>query len=160
MAGDIGIHIFDYLSFATGDTIARIRPVGRRFDKAPGETIGEYVLDADDSVAMTAELSGGALGVITATRFASGHLNDVLLNLHGTKGALRVSNSGELGRLEICVGDDLQTATWREVALTQVETNYQKFAKSVQNGTPMEPSFATATALQRLVDQAVSGVAD
>ena len=44
-----------------------------------GDRIGQYVLDANDSVAMMARLSGGALATVVATRYATGQ---VLVALH------------------------------------------------------------------------------
>ncbi len=62
----------------------------KTFDKAEGGRIGEYTLDANDSATLQAELENGALGTISATRFASGHLNDLRLRLYGDKGGLEV----------------------------------------------------------------------
>ena len=56
------------------------------FPKAEGERIGDYVLDANDSVAHDGALSvKGALATVVATRFATGHTNDLSLTLHGTR---------------------------------------------------------------------------
>ena len=159
VAGDIGIHIFDFLTFVAGEELAEIAPVRARFDKAPpNETIGDYHLDANDSVTMTAVLSGGAHGVISATRYATGHLNDLSLQLFGDKGALRITNAGNFGSFEMCSGDDRETATWRKSRLGPVATNYEKFARAVDDGLAMTPDFRVATGLQRFVDQA-AGVA-
>ena len=159
VAGDIGIHIFDFLTFAAGEDIAEISPVRARFDKAPpNETIGKYHLDANDSVTMTASLSGGAHGVISATRYATGHLNDLSLGLFGDKGALRITNAGEFGTFEICAGPDLETAKWRRKRLGPVLTNYEKFARAVNGGPEMSPGFRVASDLQRFVDQAAGVV--
>ena len=69
------------------------------FPKAEGDRIGDYVLDANDSFAMTARLGSGALATMVATRFATGHANDLTLSLHGTKGALKVETDGQASRL-------------------------------------------------------------
>ena len=61
------------------------------FDKAPGGVIGDYRLDANDSFVMHLALDNGSVGTISATRFASGHLNDLRLRLFGDKGGLDVS---------------------------------------------------------------------
>lgn len=154
--GDVGIHIFDFATFATGSDIRAITAQLATFPKAPGDRIGDYVLDANDSVVMTAELGSGATGVIHASRFASGHLNDLSLRIFGTEGGVELTNEGTLGVLKICAGDDLETATWRDVALSPVETNYQRFAEAVRAGRKMTPDFATATRLQAVIDAAFS----
>lgn len=158
--GDVGIHIFDFATFAAGSDIAAITAQIRTFHKAPGDRIGEYVLDANDSVVMTAELASGATGVIHATRFAPGHLNDLSLRIFGTEGGLELTNAGTLGTLRICAGPDMETAAWRDVALAPVVTNYQRFAEAVRSGRQMQPDFATATRLQAVIDAALTHSGD
>ena len=152
--GDIGIHIFDFVTYAAGLDIATVQAMLTTFPKAEGDQIGPYVLDANDSMVMTARLENGASGVIHVTRFASGHVNDLSLRLFGTKGGIELSNAGDLGTIRICEGDDLETATWRDIPLEPVDTNYRRFADAVQSGTQMKPDFETALRLQRVIDAA------
>ena len=154
--GDIGIHIFDFATFAAGSDISRFTVQLKTFDKAKGNRIGPYVLDANDSMMMTAELASGATGVIHATRFAPGHLNDLSLRIFGTDGGLELTNAGPLGTLRMCAGSDLVTANWREVALSPVSTNYQRFADAVRTGCHMTPDFADAARLQSVIDAALA----
>ncbi|QMU56970.1 MAG: gfo/Idh/MocA family oxidoreductase [Boseongicola sp.] len=153
--GDVGIHIFDFATFAIDDAITQLRADLTVFDKAPGNRIGEYDLDANDSFVMTARTENGATGVVHASRFASGHINDLSLKIFGTKGGISVSNSGDLGSISISEGEDLETGTWRDVSLEPVETNYEKFARAVESGSGMQPDFATATRLQAVIDSAI-----
>ena len=152
--GDVGVHIFDFATYAAGSDIAAITAQLTTFDKAPRNRIGEYTLDANDSMVLTAQLESGATGVIHASRFASGHLNDLSLKVFGTHGGLEVTNTGELGTLRMCSGKDLEAATWKDVSLTPVPTNYQRFADAVRGGNPMTPDFADATRLQAVIDAA------
>ena len=152
--GDVGVHIFDFATYAAGSDIAAITAQLTTFDKAPGNQIGEYTLDANDSMVLTARLASGATGVIHASRFASGHLNNLSLKVFGTLGGLEVTNTGELGTLRMCSGKDLEAATWKDVALTPVPTNYQRFTDAVRSGAPMIPDFADATRLQAVIDAA------
>ncbi|NND18377.1 MAG: Gfo/Idh/MocA family oxidoreductase [Silicimonas sp.] len=153
--GDVGIHIFDFATFAADSEIASVTARLRTFDKAPGNRIGEFVLDANDSMVMTAELRSGASGVIHATRFATGHLNDLQLRIYGVRGGLQVTNAGASGTLRICSGDDVETARWRDIDLQPVDTNYQRFAEAVRTGRGMKPDFATAARLQAVIDAAM-----
>ena len=57
----------------------------KTFHKAPGDRIGDYELDANDSFVMTAELANGALGAIQATRLATGYANEIYLRLFGDR---------------------------------------------------------------------------
>jgi predicted dehydrogenase len=154
--GDIGIHIIDFLSFAAGSEINALTCTLKTFDKAPDNTIGDYTLDANDSFSMTATLQDGATGVIHASRFASGHINDVRLKIFGTKGGLDVSNEGERGLLRLSTGEDLQNGTWRDVAFEDTPSTYQRFASAVASGQQMSPDFATAARHQRVLDSAVT----
>lgn len=47
----------------------------KTYPKAPGNRIGEYPLDANDSATMQVEFSNGALGVIHTSRFMTGYGN-------------------------------------------------------------------------------------
>ena len=55
--GDVGIHILDFATYRRRPRYRARCPRGcATFDKAEGGAIGEYVLDANDSVAMTARV--------------------------------------------------------------------------------------------------------
>ena len=124
----------------------------KTFHKAPGDQIGEYKLDANDSFVITVELGNGALGPIQATRWATGNLNDIRLGLFGDKGALRVMTDGKLSTLSICAGEDVDAATWREVECPPVPSNYQRFAAAVRTGVNGDPDFRRGAALQQILD--------
>ena len=89
--GDVGIHILDFATFAAGMAATEVSCLLQTFDKAPGGRIGDYVLDANDSATMQVRLANGALGTVGATRFATGHLNDLRLRLYGLTGGIEVS---------------------------------------------------------------------
>ena len=153
--GDVGIHILDSASFAAGSDVSDIFCRLKTFHKAPGDKIGEYELDANDSFAASIALDGGAVGVVHASRFASGHMNELRLRLYGDKGGIEVTNIGDLGTLRASLGDDMLTATWQDIELSPVEMNYDKFFKAVADGTQAEPNFRRAANLQKVLDQAV-----
>ncbi|QQA42732.1 Gfo/Idh/MocA family protein [Pelagovum pacificum] len=154
--GDIGVHILDFATFATGRI--PVRDVSCRlttFDKAPENRIGEYVLDANDSFAMHVALETGAIGVVHASRFASGHLNDLSLRLFGTKGGLDVRLEDGKSKLTACIGPDMPTGTWREVATPEVPTNYARFIAAIRSGQQVRPDFRRGADLQKVLDRAV-----
>ena len=152
--GDVGIHILDFVAHGACADVASVNCRLKTYDKAPDGKIGEYTLDANDSFAITAEMDNGALAIIHASRFASGHLNDLSLKIFGTKGGVEVNNNGPQGQLRVCKGDDLPEAFWREVAPSPVPTTYERFAEAVKNARPMRPNFDTAAELQKLLDSA------
>jgi predicted dehydrogenase len=153
--GDVGIHILDFVVFAAGSDVKATASHLKVFDKSPGNRIGEYQLDANDSFLMMAELENGAAGVIHATRWATGHLNELRLRLHGDKGAVEVVHTPEGSTLRVCEGDDVDKAIWRTVEVEPVITNYQRFARAVRTGQPDEPGFDHAAKLQYVLDHAL-----
>lgn len=153
--GDVGIHILDFATFIAGMEATQVSCLLQTFDKAPGGQIGEYVLDANDSATMQVRLANGALGTVAATRFATGHLNDLRLRLYGQTGGLEVTFEKAVSRLRACRGDDILTGTWAEVDCPPVPTVYQRFIAAIRGESAPEPDFARGAALQRLLDRAV-----
>jgi predicted dehydrogenase len=49
----------------------------------------------------------------------------------------------------------VETQTWRHFPLSSVETNYERFIRAIREGKTLEPSFAHATNLQRILDKAL-----
>ncbi len=157
--GDVGIHILDFATFIAGQDVADISCRLATFDKAPGGRIGDYVLDANDSATMQLRLANGALGTIAATRFASGHLNDLRLRIYGDKGGLEVSFENAVSRLRACLSPDLEVARWHEVDCPPVPPIYARFIDAIRGQGPAEPDFARGAALQVLLDRAEASAA-
>ena len=152
--GDVGIHILDYALFIAGLNATEVSCRLATFHKAPGDQIGEYPLDANDSATMQLVLSNGALGTVAATRFASGHLNDLRLRLYGDKGGLEVSFENQISRLRACLEPDLQAASWHEVEAPVLPNIYQRFIAAIRGEGAPDPDFARGAMLQRLLDRA------
>ncbi len=155
MLGDVGIHIFDFVGYGAVTEIDHVFARMKAFEKAPGNKIGEYDLDANDSFTMTAEFTNGAMGVIHASRWATGHLNELRLRVHGDKGALEVIHRLDGSRPRACLQEDVEKAVWREIEVDPVQTNYQKFIAAIQSGYTQEPSFRHAANLQKILDLAM-----
>ena len=88
--GDIGIHIVDFASYGSGLDVAHVSARLKTFDKAPGNKIGEYDLDANDSFTMNVDFSNGAIGTIQASRTAAGQLDQLRLRVYGEKGSIEM----------------------------------------------------------------------
>ncbi|MNU08706.1 hypothetical protein D3C72_2548700 [compost metagenome] len=50
----------------------------------------------------------------------------------------------------------MHKATWRELPLMPVDTNYQRFVAAVRGGATLEPSFRRAADIQKVLDAAVA----
>lgn len=158
--GDIGVHILDFATLVAGAGASHVSCRLTTFDKAPGGKIGDYVLDANDSFAMHLRLGNGASGVIHATRMATGHFNDLRLRIFGTKGGLDVGFENNISTLRACVGADRLTATWHDVVVPAVDTNYQRFIAAIRTGMPVLPDFERGAELQKVLDLAVKSNAE
>ena len=152
--GDVGIHILDFATYAAGLPVSEISCRLATFDKAPNGKIGEYTLDANDSATMQVVLGNGALGTVTATRFASGHLNDLTLRLYGTKGGLDVTWTEGGNHLRSCLSPNLEAAEWQDEVVDSVPATYDSFIAAVRGTGPAQPDFHRGAALQQLLDLA------
>ncbi|RUU78464.1 Gfo/Idh/MocA family protein [Mesorhizobium sp. M7A.F.Ca.MR.362.00.0.0] len=153
--GDVGIHILDFASYGAAVDIDHVFCRLRAFDKAPGNRIGDYGLDANDSFAMTLDFSNGAFGVVHASRWATGHLNELRLRIYGEKGGIEVVHNLDGSTLKACIGENVENAIWEELDAGTVPTNYQRFTDAVRSGVQAEPSFRHAAELQKVLDLAV-----
>ncbi|ESZ60479.1 Gfo/Idh/MocA family oxidoreductase [Mesorhizobium sp. C120A] len=153
--GDVGIHILDFASYGAALDTDHVFCRLRAFDKAPGNRIGEYDLDANDSFAMTLDFSNGAFGVVHASRWATGHINELRLRIYGDKGGIEVVHNLEGSELKACVGEDIENGKWQVLDAGTVPTNYQRFVDAVRSGVQAEPSFHHAAELQKVLDLAM-----
>jgi predicted dehydrogenase len=158
--GDVGIHILDFTTFVAGMGARQVSCLLTTFDKAPGGRIGDYVLDANDSATMQVELENGALGVVSATRFATGHLNDLRLRIYGDTGGLEVLFERNESRLNACLGADVTTGTWSPVECPVLPNIYHRFIAAIRGEGPPEPDFARGAMLQVLLDRAEQSAAE
>ncbi len=152
--GDVGVHILDFATHCAGEGMTSLYADLATFPKAAGDRIGDYVLDANDSVAIQGRLESGALVTVTATRFATGHMNDLVLTVSGDKGALKVETGGRVSTLSACLGKDVDKARWRRLECPPVRRNARRFADALISGENGEPSFRRAAEIQRLIDAA------
>lgn len=152
--GDVGIHILDFATFIAAQSAREVSCRLATFDKASDGRIGEYTLDANDSVTMQLQLEHGGLGTVAATRFASGHLNDLRLRIYGDTGGLEVSFERQQSRLRACLTPDLETAEWHEIDCPPVMSIYRRFVDAILGDGAADPDFARGAALQRLLDRA------
>ena len=150
--GDVGIHILDFATYAVGLDAVSVQARLQTFHKAPGDRIGDYVLDANDSVAMTLTFGNGALAVVHASRFMTGYANTLRLAVFGDRGALELEFSYENTWLRVCDGSSVHDQGWRFVRCPDVPTNWARFIAAVQSGRGAEPTFRRAAELQKVLD--------
>ncbi len=150
--GDVGIHILDFATYAIGMMPVSVQVLLKTFDKAPGNLIADYPLDANDSAVMSVEFANGALGVIHASRFMTGYANHLKLDVFGTRGAVEIEHGLEWTEIRMCSGEDVHVQAWRRVVAEPVASVYQTFIGAVLADKTEEPSFRRGAELQKVLD--------
>jgi len=153
--GDVGVHIVDFATFPAGP-IKSVYGKLKAFDKAKGNRVGEYVLDANDSAVMTVEFANGALGTIHTTRWSGGHANRLFLKISGSKGSVEIDSERSTNSYKISVGADLDKAQWKEVTCKPTPNNYARFIKSIRTGKQDQPDFARGAEVQKVLDAVIT----
>ena len=150
--GDIGVHLYDLASFVVGD-ISEVYCDLETFKK-DAKRIGEYVFDANDSMAATVRFANGALGALHSSRWATGHMNTVALRVHGDQGALDLNlDRQEPERLLVCIGQKaLDRGDWKPVKCPKTPTMYQRFITSIQKGEQGQAGFDVGGRVQAYLD--------
>ncbi len=152
--GDVGVHILDFATYCAGEGMASLYADLAIFPKAEGDRIGNYVLDVNDSIVITGRMLFGALVTVTATRFATGHANDLVLTVSGTKGAIKVETDGKVSKLSACLGKNVDKNAWKKIETPPVKRNARRFADALVSGVNGDPSFRRAADIQKLIDAA------
>jgi predicted dehydrogenase len=152
--GDIGVHIIDFATFPAGP-IAKVFCRLKTFPKAPRNRIGEYVLDANDSAALTVEFKSGALGVIHTTRWSGGHANRLYLKISGTQGTVEIDSDRSIASYRICAGEGFDKVEWIEVKCAATPNNYERFLRSIRTGEQDQPDFVRGAEVQKILDACV-----
>ena len=157
--GDVGVHILDFAAYAVGMMPVTLQARLKTFPKAEGDQIGAYTLDANDSAMMQVEFSNGALGVIHASRFATGYANTLRLEVFGTLGAVEIEHGMEWTTIRACTGEDIHTRAWHPVVSDPVMTNHHKFISAIMGASVADPDFRRGADLQRVIDLCYSDAA-
>lgn len=159
---DIGVHILDLTTAAAGDA-TRVRCDLRTFEKLhEGRAHSEWQgqpLDANDTALIQLDFEGGATGVVQATRWATGHINHLRVELHGTEGALRFDLDESEERLNVCLGRDVRRAQWKAREFKPAPTVWQRFVRAVRTGRPEQPDIARGALMQAMLDACLRSAA-
>jgi predicted dehydrogenase len=86
---DLGSHLLDLVDWLAGPVV-EIRAETRILHPSrPDGRGGMETVDAEDQVIITARMESGALGTIEASKIATGAEDDLRVELHGLRGAIR-----------------------------------------------------------------------
>ena len=97
-------------------------------------------------------MKDGAIGTVSATRWATGQVNSLRLRIYGDEGAIIVDLDTSWDTLQICQGEDVDKATWQTLTCPETPSNYQRFITSIQKGVNDQPDFARGAQVQKMLD--------
>ncbi|WP_434995736.1 Gfo/Idh/MocA family protein [Arthrobacter sp. Ld5] len=170
--GDIASHALDQVQILTGQEVTEVSGRLRTFvEQRPGEG-GPEPVTVDDAAWITAELSGGAVATIEASRMATGVKNGLRIEVFGERGALRfdLENLNELEFMEVTgpateqgfrrilvsePGHPYLEGWWPAGHIIGWEHTFthqlRDFLTSIRTGEPPRPSFEDGLQIQRVL---------
>ena len=150
--GDIGCHIYDMAAFLCGD-ITDLYCRVETYDKGiPAGRIGEYVLDANDSMIAAVTFVGGAIGTIHATRWATGYINREFVRVYGDRGTVEVDFDKSKTTYQFF---SAETRSWQTVECDATPSNYDRFVTALQTGRKDESDFENGYRVQKYLHYSV-----
>jgi predicted dehydrogenase len=154
--GDIGCHIYDLAALLAGE-ITEISCSLETFDKGvPGNRIGPYVLDANDSFVSTVRLAEGGLGTVHSTRWATGHMNSLRIRVYGDEGAVEVDLDRSYGRYRLIRGKSaIRKALWKDVSCRATPDQYTRFISGIRSGQSDVSDFANGARVQAYLEASI-----
>jgi len=88
---DLASHVFDLVHYLLGDFAALLAATQIAYAErpSPDDPAKKLPVDTEDAAYLTARMKNGALGQLEATKIATGSEDDLRLEIHGARGALR-----------------------------------------------------------------------
>jgi len=88
---DLASHVLDLVDWMIGPFAAVLAATQIAYPErpSPAEPARRVPVDAEDSVVLLARMQSGALGTIEATKLATGTEDEIRVEIHGSRGALR-----------------------------------------------------------------------
>jgi predicted dehydrogenase len=170
---DLGSHVIDLVTHLIGDFVEVDCRTRIAFDERPAlDGSGRAPVEAEDLALVTARTAAGALGTVEATKIATGSLDELRFEIHGTRGAMRF-NGMRPNWLEVYSCDDSDEGGWRALDMANqfpapaakfpgpkfsvgwVRSHVAclaNFIDAVVRGALAEPSLARGIALQKMMD--------
>jgi predicted dehydrogenase len=109
-------------------------------------------LDANDTAIIELRYVGGATGVVHTSRWATGHINHLRCEVHGTKGAVRFDLDEDCDAINLYLGKDPKKATWVKKQLKATPNNYQRFITAIRTGKQDQPDILRGAEIQAYLD--------
>ena len=104
------------------------------------------------------EFEHGAVGTISATRFATGCRNRLDLKIFCDKGAVRINFDDPLSEgnyYEIARDIDSKDMYWEKIATSSTPSNFERFIESIKSGKNDQPDFKRGAEIQKILDACI-----
>ncbi len=88
---DLGSHLLDLADWLAGPITAVRADTRILHERRPDGRGGTAAVDAEDQAVLTVRLSSGALGTLETSKIATAAEDDLRLEIHGSRGALRLN---------------------------------------------------------------------
>jgi len=178
---DLATHVMDLIHHLLGDydEISARTLIAYPERPAPDGSGRMLSVDAEDVVLLMARMNNGALGTIEATKIATGTEDELRIEIHGTRGAVRF-NTMHPHQLEVFSDDAPATPLGGLRGWTAVDTGQRypapggalpspknaigwmrahmacvyHFLQAVDTGVPADPGLRQGIYLQRLIESA------
>jgi predicted dehydrogenase len=175
--GDLGSHVIDLAQYLIGDRIAGVAALTETFTRerplpGPAGAAGARgPVTVDDAALFIARFAGGATGSFEATRVASGHGEDLRVEVNGESGSL-VFDLPRFNELRWYAAGEPATGGFRRIQVTGAEHPYagawwhghtigyehtfthqvRDLLEAVAAGRDPVPSFADGLQVQKVLD--------
>jgi predicted dehydrogenase len=174
--GDLGAHAIDLAQYVAGDRITGVSALTETFvpeRPLPGGGGARGPVTVDDAALFIARFGGGAVALLEATRFATGHDEGLRVELNGEQGSL-VWELGAFNELRFFdAGDDPATQGFRRIQVTRSVHPYaaawwpeghsigyehtfthevRDLLEAIAGGRDPAPSFADGLQVQEVLD--------
>ncbi len=180
---DLGSHVVDLMDYLIGPFASVLTETRILYEKRPNQQGQIVPVEADDHFVMMVKLPSGALGLIEASKIATGAEDELRFEIHGDRGALRFNlmdpNYLEAYDLREPEGPIGGQRGWRRIATVQ---RYEKpggfpgpkfgigwirghmhclynFLNAVATGQPPQPSLERGLELRRMLAIAAESAA-
>lgn len=161
--GDLGSHVTDLSQHLVGDEITRVSAMMKTFYPErpsladPGK---KQAVDVDDGVVFGTEFKNGALGVIEASRNATGHPDRWRVEILAEKGAVVYDSVEHRAQLAMIEGPS-RYAGWVELPVpahrygedgSENQNEIDHFVECIRSGQTPSPTFEEGFKTERVLD--------
>jgi predicted dehydrogenase len=175
---DLGSHLLDLIDWLAGPIVGIRTETRILHPTRPDGRGGTEAVDAEDQVIFTVRMEGGALGTLEASKIATGAEDDLRVEIHGARGAIRFdlmqpdfAEVFSLSDADMPLGG---TRGWKRVPALHrypapggfpsaratsgwlrghVHCQYS-FLRAAADGVPADPSLQRGITVQRIMDSA------